>query len=194
MGSGAFLVAACRYLASGYEAALVREGSLGPSDVSESRSRGFPACGRAAVFVRRGHESDGRAAGRLSLWLATLAADKPLTFLDHRLRVGNSLIGASIDDLGQEPGPGAMQKPRDLPLFRERSCSSPCARPLASVEASPRCPMTVSSRSAPRSESSRRSIAPADRSRMARVCRPVVRRLARRARPREGPLPRSATT
>ena len=33
--------------------------------------------------------------GRLSLWLATLAADRPLTFLDHRLRVGNSLVGAS---------------------------------------------------------------------------------------------------
>ena len=36
---------------------------------------------------------------RLSLWLTTLARGKPLGFLDHRLRVGNSLIGASPDDL-----------------------------------------------------------------------------------------------
>jgi hypothetical protein len=36
---------------------------------------------------------------RLSLWLATLARDRPLGFLDHRLRAGDSLIGASPDDL-----------------------------------------------------------------------------------------------
>ena len=57
---------------------------------------------------------------RLSLWLATLAADKPLTFLDHRLRVGNSLIGASIDDLMRAPVTGRGQKPKDLPLFPEQ--------------------------------------------------------------------------
>jgi len=31
---------------------------------------------------------------RLSLWLCTLAADRPLTFLDHHLRAGNTLAGA----------------------------------------------------------------------------------------------------
>ena len=36
---------------------------------------------------------------RLSLWLTTLAADKPLTFLDHRLIAGNSLVGASPADV-----------------------------------------------------------------------------------------------
>src|SRR5690606_26492106 len=33
---------------------------------------------------------------KLSLWLVTLSKDKPFTFLDHRLRHGNSLIGASF--------------------------------------------------------------------------------------------------
>jgi len=36
---------------------------------------------------------------RVSLWLATAAADHPLTFLDHRLRVGDSLLGMTADDL-----------------------------------------------------------------------------------------------
>ncbi len=30
---------------------------------------------------------------QLSLWLATVAKDRPLSFLDHHLRSGNSLIG-----------------------------------------------------------------------------------------------------
>ena len=44
--------------------------------------------------------------GRLSIWLATLAADRPLTFLDHRLRTGDSLVGASPWDVLRQPAPG----------------------------------------------------------------------------------------
>ncbi|RMF81546.1 MAG: hypothetical protein D6737_04715 [Chloroflexi bacterium] len=33
---------------------------------------------------------------KVSLWLATLTRDKPLSFLDHHLRVGNSLVGAGM--------------------------------------------------------------------------------------------------
>jgi len=36
---------------------------------------------------------------KLSLWLATVAKDQPLSFLDHHLRVGNALIGARVADL-----------------------------------------------------------------------------------------------
>jgi hypothetical protein len=36
---------------------------------------------------------------RVSLWLATAASDHPLTFLDHRLVPGNSLLGIRVDDL-----------------------------------------------------------------------------------------------
>ncbi|HPR67408.1 MAG TPA: N-6 DNA methylase, partial [Methanothrix sp.] len=36
---------------------------------------------------------------KLSLWLTTVASNKPLSFLDHHLKCGNSLIGA---DLGPE--------------------------------------------------------------------------------------------
>jgi hypothetical protein len=40
---------------------------------------------------------------RLSLWLATLAADRPLTFLDHHLQVGDSLLGTWMSMLARAP-------------------------------------------------------------------------------------------
>ena len=36
---------------------------------------------------------------KLSLWLTTVAQGKPLSFLDHHLRCGNSLIGTRVADL-----------------------------------------------------------------------------------------------
>ncbi len=33
---------------------------------------------------------------KLSMWLETLAADRPLAFLDHHLKAGNSLVGSDI--------------------------------------------------------------------------------------------------
>jgi hypothetical protein len=36
---------------------------------------------------------------KLSLWLATAAKDKPLSFLDHHLRCGNAVAGARLTDL-----------------------------------------------------------------------------------------------
>ena len=118
MGSGAFLVAACRYLASAYEAALVREGGCAMADITEPERAEF----RRAVAGRClfGVDVNPMAVqlGRLSLWLATMAADRPLTFLDHRLRAGNSLVGASLDDLRRQPtASGRDTRPAALPLF-----------------------------------------------------------------------------
>lgn len=36
---------------------------------------------------------------KLSLWLTTVAKDRPLSFLDHHLRAGNALVGARLADL-----------------------------------------------------------------------------------------------
>src|SRR5205807_7324755 len=36
---------------------------------------------------------------KLSLWLSTVAKDRPLSFLNHHLRTGNALIGARLEDL-----------------------------------------------------------------------------------------------
>lgn len=40
---------------------------------------------------------------RLSLWLRTLSNDKPLSFLDHHIRHGNSLVGARFANLRPRP-------------------------------------------------------------------------------------------
>jgi hypothetical protein len=120
MGSGAFLVSACYFLAGAYEASLVRQGEARAGDLGESDRAGF----RRLVAQRCLYGVDLNPTAvhlaRLSLWLTTLAADAPLTFLDHRLCVGNSLVGASPADLArQPPGPGPSARSRDagLPLF-----------------------------------------------------------------------------
>ena len=46
---------------------------------------------------------------KVSLWLHTVAKGKPLSFLDHHIRCGNSLIGANITDLANLP---ALRKSR----------------------------------------------------------------------------------
>src|SRR4030095_9791753 len=58
---------------------------------------------------------------RLSLWLTTLAGDKPLTFLDHHLVAGDSLVGATREDLRRQPSRGRRrgQRADTLPLFTD---------------------------------------------------------------------------
>jgi hypothetical protein len=112
MGSGAFLVAACRYLSDCCEQAMIRE--TGDADRPAIRRRVAERClygvdlNPAAVQL-----------ARLSLWLTTLAADRPLTFLDHHLAAGNSLIGARVEDLWRPPRP-SRSAPVSLPLFESQ--------------------------------------------------------------------------
>ena len=138
MGSGAFLVAACRYLAERLlEAWTAAEDSCGGEVSVDGRALG-PAVADAEV-VPAGEEDRRLLAHRmvadrclfgvdrnpmaaemakLSLWLVTLAKDRPFSFLDHALRPGDSLLG--ITDLGQvehlHPDGGRGQG-RDRPIF-----------------------------------------------------------------------------
>lgn len=41
--------------------------------------------------------------GKLSIWLKTISEDKPLSFLNHHIKTGNSLIGADIHDINRHP-------------------------------------------------------------------------------------------
>jgi hypothetical protein len=107
MGSGAFLVAACRYLADRVveawdaEAATAVPGSgaevLLPPDPEEQA-----ALARRLVADRclYGVDKNPMAVemAKLSMWLVTLAKGRPFTFLDHALRVGDSLLGISSVD------------------------------------------------------------------------------------------------
>ena len=115
MGSGAFLVAACRFLAGAYERALVAEGRVHESDIDDEKRADFRR--QIAERCLAGVDLNPVAVqlARLSLWLTTLSHGKPLGFLDHRLRVGNSLIGASPDDLSRVHARVTASAP--LPLF-----------------------------------------------------------------------------
>ena len=70
---------------------------------------------------------------QLSLWLATLSAERPLSFLDHHIRRGDSLIGASPEDLiARPPGAGRRARQDVLPLeqFFDRSEALAALLPL----------------------------------------------------------------
>jgi hypothetical protein len=136
MGSAAFLVSACRYLARAYEQALVRDGAAVESDIDEYDRVMF----RRVVAQRCLYGVDLNPTAvqlaRLSLWLATLSAKKPLTFLDHHLVCGNSLIGASPFDVARQP-PGVRargvrrtgeRKHRETPLFSDADLEPSVAR------------------------------------------------------------------
>ncbi len=121
MGSGAFLVSACRYLAAAYEEALIRKGDCDPNDIDDRERAGFRRIIAQRCLFGVDRNPMAVQLARLSLWLTTLASDRPLTFLNHHLRVGDSLIGASPDDLLRQP-PGAPSRntdgrPAPLPLF-----------------------------------------------------------------------------
>ena len=117
MGSGAFLVQACRYLAERLVEAwdAVEAEGLSVTDDGEPVTQ----LGSAAPLPRSADERITTARrlvaerclygadinplavelAKLSLWLVTLAQDKPFGFLDHNLRVGDSLLG--VHDLTQ---------------------------------------------------------------------------------------------
>lgn len=100
MGSGAFLVSACRYLADRIVEAWERDGypeivraALGPDFNRDDAA--LEARRSVASRCLCGVDRDEAAVelGKLSLWLVTLAKDQPFSFLDHALRCGDSLVG-----------------------------------------------------------------------------------------------------
>lgn len=100
MGSGAFLVAACRYLADHVVAAWTREGKLevvaDAHDDVVNHARRLVAQ-RCLYGVDKNHYAVQLA--RLSLWLVTMARNEPFTFVDHALRHGDSLVGLDFDQI-----------------------------------------------------------------------------------------------
>lgn len=130
MGSGHFLVEATNFLARELLKVLSGEPLLGASREMMVREAKEP-------YGIKEQEEDVRWARRevvercmfgvdlnplavelakLSLWLYTVAKDRPLNFLDHHLRCGNSLIGAKIDDLVRLP---ALKKKKAEKEFKQ---------------------------------------------------------------------------
>ncbi len=100
MGSGAFLVEACRFLADHVVAAWEREGQ---TDKIASAKEDVVNHARRLVAQRCLYGVDKNpfavSLAKLSLWLVTLAKDEPFTFVDHALRHGDSLVGLSFEQI-----------------------------------------------------------------------------------------------
>jgi hypothetical protein len=127
MGSGHFLVGACRRLAEhlldAYRARYAEEKARAEAAGREpyvhellvdagihaevarvwgNEPAEMTACRRLiAFYCLYGVDKNPLAVelARVSLWLATAASDHPLTFLNHRLVPGDSLLGITVDDL-----------------------------------------------------------------------------------------------
>ncbi len=129
MGSGAFLVQACRYLAERLVEAWERaerehpdqvlvtpDGELSAASPSE---RMLPPDAAERLALARRYVADRCLYGvdinpmavemaKLSLWLITLQRDRPFTFLDHAFKCGDSLLGVTsvkqIENFSLRPG------------------------------------------------------------------------------------------
>ena len=99
MGSGAFLVATCRYLAGHLVAAWEREGF--PDEFDESYDKDIYARRLVAQRCLYGVDKNPFAVNlaKLSLWLVTLSKKLPFTFVDHALKCGDSLVGHSVKEI-----------------------------------------------------------------------------------------------
>jgi hypothetical protein len=93
MGSGAFLVEACRQLGDALVKAWHAHNDVPvlPPDEDEALYAQRQVSQRCLYGVDKNPMAADLA--KLSLWLATLAKDHPFTFLDHLLRAGDSLVG-----------------------------------------------------------------------------------------------------
>jgi len=95
-GSGAFLVAACRYLAERVAEAWQREERIADDEPVRDAQRIISE--RCLYGVDRDPMAVEMA--KLSLWLLTFARQRPFGFLDHAIREGDSLLGiTSLDQL-----------------------------------------------------------------------------------------------
>jgi hypothetical protein len=111
MGSGAFLVAACRYLADRLLEAWQAEGradALRATDRTGRRLSADATAEQVLLDARRlvvehclyGVDVNPLAVemGKLSLWLITMDVERPFDFLDDRLACGDSLLGLCAAD------------------------------------------------------------------------------------------------
>ena len=95
MGSGHFLVEATEYIARFLvELNAHPETATRDADLAYWKRRVAQSCIYGVDLNPLAVEL-----AKLSLWLSTVARDRPLSFLDHHLRTGNALIGARLANL-----------------------------------------------------------------------------------------------
>jgi hypothetical protein len=117
MGSGAFLVEACRALAAKLVIAWARwpnKKPTIPADEDEELHAKRLVAQRCLYGVDKNPLATDLA--KLSLWLATLARDHEFTFLDHALKSGDSLVGLTEAQIAAVHWDTSKAS---LPLFRQ---------------------------------------------------------------------------
>ena len=101
-GSGHFLVGVVDYLAEELithpDAPHITETTDAETELAYWRRRVVESCVYGVDLNPMAVEL-----AKLSLWLHTVAKGEPLSFLDHHIRCGNSLIGAKIENLPNLP-------------------------------------------------------------------------------------------
>jgi hypothetical protein len=130
MGSGHFLVAATDYLAVALatDPYVQRDSAVsdrnGVSQTPTTDAEEDVTYWRRLVVERCIYGVDRNPLAvelaKLSLWLATVAADQPLSFLDHHLKCGDSLVGARVADLGWPP-PAVLGKKGQKQLAQQQA-------------------------------------------------------------------------
>jgi len=95
-GSGHFVVDATAYIAEWLRGLGIRPPDLGENEdeLIYWKRQVASACIYAVDINPLAVEL-----AKLSMWLATLAKGKPLSFLDHHIRLGNSLVGTRISTI-----------------------------------------------------------------------------------------------
>lgn len=143
MGSGAFLVQVCRWLAERIVEAWAAEEAAGRCITSEgeavvdiSGQEAMPVNPDERLVIARRLVAERCVYGvdlnplavelaKLSIWLVTLAKGRPFGFLDHNLRSGDSLLGIhrldQLTELSMTPGGKGQQRlfGRDIELAVE---------------------------------------------------------------------------
>lgn len=145
-GSGTFLVEALQYLADSLAQSLLHHGRatpveapsgpwrvvLGPTLSLELPCAPTTSSGRKRLLVHlkrfiaerclHGIDMDPVAieVARLGLWLETVDPGLPFTFLDHAVKVGNSLVGTPLSCSWRYPVAAALASIQEHPVASER--------------------------------------------------------------------------
>ena len=139
MGSAAFLVAAVNFLGDAYYEAMLRKNEemkdkLSEEEIEELRKEEKWFLDEDVEIAKRisrrrvlenciyGVDINPLAVdlAKVSLWLTAMEKNRPLTFLDHKLRCGNSLIGTTAEKVKEYP-----EEVVNLPHLKERAKRDP---------------------------------------------------------------------
>lgn len=123
-GSGHFMVEAVAYIAE-----WLRRLALHPADLSADEDELVYWKRQVVTNCIYGVDVNPLAVelAKLSLWLTTLAKGRPLSFLDHHVRPGNTLVGQllpSVGDASDSPSPASEASVSERGVGGEASVSA----------------------------------------------------------------------